>query len=253
MRISVTIITLNEERNIARCIDSVLSFADEIIVMDAGSNDNTVNLCKARGVTVVFQPWLGYGAQKNKVNALATSEMILSLDADEAVTESLKKSLLEIKQQGKLGYYSMNRLTNYCGQWIYFSGWNPDIKLRLFPKETQWSNDIVHEEIILPEGHEVIQLSGNLSHYSYYSREEHLARANAYSILTAKKYHQQGRACSFYTPWTAYLGRFVKMYILKMGFLDGINGWHIARISATSNHFKYSELRRLNKKSRSNE
>ena len=97
MRISVTVITLNEERNIARCIDSVLSFADEIIVMDAGSTDNTVELCKERGVTVVFQPWLGYGAQKNKVNALATSEMILSLDADEAVTEALKKKPLRNK------------------------------------------------------------------------------------------------------------------------------------------------------------
>jgi len=119
----------------------------------------------------------------------------------------LKKSLLEIKQQGKLGYYSMNRLTNYCGQWIYHSGWNPDIKLRLFPKETQWSNDIVHEEIILPEGHEVIQLAGNLSHYSYYSREEHLARANAYSILTAKKIPSAGESLFFLypldgLPWT---------------------------------------------------
>ncbi|MFM7566990.1 MAG: glycosyltransferase family 2 protein [Flavobacteriales bacterium] len=250
MRISVTIITLNEERNIARCIDSILPLADEVLVMDAGSTDNTIALCHDRNVTVISQPWLGYGAQKNKINALATSEMILSLDADEAVSERLKESILKLKKDGKVGYYTMNRLTNYCGQWIHYSGWNPDIKLRLFPKNARWSDALVHEEVLVPKDEVITHLEGSLEHYSYYSMEEHLSRANQYSSLTAQKYNQQGRTCSVITPWTAAIGRFVKMYFLKKGFLDGRNGFHIARISAKSNFFKYSELRRLNREKR---
>lgn len=247
MRLSVTIITFNEERNISRCLDSVRSIADEILVMDSGSTDNTVALCHERNVKVFYQSWLGYGEQKNKLNAMASGDLILSLDADEAISTQLKESIQEVKISGKIGYFSMNRLTNYCGQWIHYSGWNPDIKIRLFPKTTLWSNDIVHEDILIPKGQVIVQLKGNIEHYSYYSQEEHISRANKYSLLTANKYFHQGRTCSFYTPYTAAFGRFFKMYFLKMGFLDGINGLHIARISAKSNYFKYSELRRLYK------
>ncbi|OFZ08616.1 MAG: hypothetical protein A3D92_12325, partial [Bacteroidetes bacterium RIFCSPHIGHO2_02_FULL_44_7] len=191
--------------------------------------------------------WEGYSATKNYLNNLATHDYILSIDADEALDNELEAAILEIKQQSDTCAYSVNRLTNYCGQWIWHSGWYPDIKTRLFPKKgSYWDGAIVHEELILPKGLPVIQLRGHLSHFSYYSFRDHRIRADKYSALTAQKMHHQGKRASILKPYLSALGRFLSMYIFKRGFLDGRMGFKIAWISAASNIFKYKELRRLN-------
>jgi (heptosyl)LPS beta-1,4-glucosyltransferase len=250
MKITATIITLNEERNIRRCINSLKPIADEIIVLDAFSNDGTGEICKELEVTFTQREWKGYSDAKNYLNSLANGAYILSIDADEALDEKLQKSISEIKNIKEPQVYSVNRLTNYCGKWIKHLGWYPDVKVRLFPKEgSKWVGEFVHEELVYPSSLKVIQLPGHLEHYSYYSFEEHRARADKYSALTAKKLHAKGKNASPLKPYLSALGRFVSMFIIKRGFLDGKMGFKIAQISAQSNVFKYKELRRLNRES----
>ncbi len=247
MKISATIITLNEERNIGRCIRSLQPVADEIVVLDAFSEDRTADICRELGVRFEQRTWEGYSASKNYLNSLAQHDYILSIDADEALDETLQKAILELKGAEGPQAYSVNRLTNYCGKWIRHSGWYPDIKTRLFPKEgSYWEGAYVHEELKLPEGMSIIRLPGHLHHYSYYSFADHRARADKYSALTAQKLHQQGKRASALKPYLSALGRFISMYVIKAGFLDGGMGFRIAWISAASNVFKYKELRRLN-------
>jgi len=246
MKISATIITLNEERNIERCIRSLRGVADEIIVLDAFSEDRTREICENEGVRFEQRKWEGYSASKNYLNSLAKYDYILSLDADEALDTTLRESLLQIKQIENPGVYSVNRLTNYCGKWIKHCGWYPDVKIRLFPKKgSQWVGAHVHEELEFPEDLEVTQLEGHLEHYSYYSFEGHRERADKYSALTAKKFYEQGKRVGFLKPYLSAIGRFIGMYFVKKGFLDGRMGFKIAWISAQSNVFKYKELLRL--------
>lgn len=250
MRISATIITLNEERNIRRCIESLLPVADEIIVLDSLSTDGTAEICKELNVRFEERKWEGYSASKNYLNDLATCDYILSIDADEALDEELQQEVLRVKQLGNPQVYSVNRLTNYCGKWIRHSGWYPDVKVRLFPKEGSiWEGAFVHEELSFPETLGIEQLKGHLEHYSYYSFKGHRERADKYSALTAQKMFHKGKRASLLKPYLSAIGRFISMYIIKRGFLDGRMGWKIAVISAQSNIFKYKELRRIQRES----
>ncbi|HTO37703.1 MAG TPA: glycosyltransferase family 2 protein [Brumimicrobium sp.] len=241
-----TIITLNEERNIGRCIDALKKVSDEIIVLDSFSTDRTVDICKEKGVRIEQRKWEGYSNSKNYLNQLATHEYIFSVDADEVLDEELIQEVARIKKEGFEGVYSVNRLTNYCGTWIRHSGWYPDVKTRIFPKsKSHWSGAFVHEELIIEGQPKPKLLAGHLLHYSYYSKTEHRARADKYSALTAQKMFHQGKRVGPLKPYVSALGRFVAMYFIKAGFLDGKAGFTIARISAQSNVFKYKELRRL--------
>lgn len=248
MKISATIITLNEERNIERCVRSLQPVADEIIVLDSFSTDRTEEICKSLGVRFEKRKWEGYSDSKNHLNSLATGDYILSIDADEELDAELAEEINRIKgRSNEKVAYSVNRLTNYCGKWIRHSGWYPDVKTRIFPKSnSHWEGEFVHEELILPENYEVIQLKGHLNHYSYYSYIEHRERADKYSALTAQKLFHRGKKASIMKPYLSAIGRFISMYVLKMGFMDGKMGFKIASISAASNIFKYKELRRLN-------
>lgn len=247
MHLSVVIITLNEERNIARCLRSIQGLADEIIVLDAFSTDRTQAICEEFGVRFIQREWAGYSASKNYLNSLATSDYILSLDADEALSAELYSEILSEKEKGFSGTYSVNRLTNYLGKWIHHSGWFPDIKPRLFPKEgSYWSGEYVHEVLVHPASTEQV-FKGVLEHYSYYSYQDHRARADKYSYLTAQKFHAAGKTVGTLKPYISAIGRFFAMYIIKKGFLDGWAGFKIAQISAQSNVVKYKELRRLNR------
>lgn len=246
MKISATIITLNEERNIGRCIQSLEGVADEIIVLDSFSTDRTQEICEQLGVRFEQRKWAGYSASKNYLNSLAQFDYILSLDADEALDDDLRKALLEVKQAENPGVYSVNRITNYCGKWIKNGGWYPDVKVRLFPKEgSQWIGAHVHEELECPKNLREQQLDGHLEHYSYYSFVEHRERADKYSALTAAKFYEQGKRVGPMKPYLSAIGRFFGMYFVKKGILDGRMGFKIAMISAQSNVFKYKELLRL--------
>jgi (heptosyl)LPS beta-1,4-glucosyltransferase len=144
----------------------------------------------------------------------------------------------------------VNRKTNYCGKWIRHGGWYPDIKIRLFPKTgSQWVGEHVHEELEYPKTMSVKQLNGHLEHYSYYTSEEHRERADKYSALTAQKFFKRGKRVGLLKPYISAVGRFVSMFIIKKGFLDGYMGFKIAWISAQSNVFKYKEMLRLQRES----
>ncbi len=248
MKITAAIITYNEERNIDRCLSSLKKIADEIIVLDSNSTDRTKEICLSHNVKFVSRKWEGYSKSKNYLNKLATCEYILSIDADESIDSDLEKEILSLKKGSKPSVYSVNRITNYCGKWIKYSGWYPDVKLRLFPKEGSfWEGEFVHEKLVPPKGLNVIKLNGHLLHYSYYTHREHRERADKYSKLTAEKMNESGKKTHIFKPALSGLVRFISMFIIKRGFLDGFMGLKIAIISARSNVFKYKELRRLNR------
>lgn len=244
-KVSAIIITLNEERNIERVLSSITSIADEIIILDSGSTDQTEQLSKQYDITFKKVEWQGYAATKNIGHKMAQHPYILSIDADEALSDELQKEILAAKTNGLKGYYEVKRLTNYCGHWIHHSGWYPDSKIRLFPKETMWEGEFVHETLNLDPALEITTFNNDMLHYSYYNREEHRQRADKYSILTAEKMFAKGKKASFIKPYLSALARFISMFIIKKGFLDGGAGWAIAKISAESNIVKYKTLRKL--------
>ena len=246
-KLSVVIITFNEARNIKRALTSVQEVADDIIVLDSFSTDETEAICKLFNVNFIQRKWGGYADQKNFANTQAKYDYILSLDADEALDDTLKQAVLNLKSNGFKDVYIVNRLVNYCGQWIKHSSWYPDKKIRIFPKsQTAWTGEFVHETLTFKSNFETIELPGHLEHYTYYSYEEHRERADKYSLLTAQKMHANGKTASLIKPYLSGLARFLSMYIIKLGFLDGYNGFKIAQISAKSNVYKYKTLRALN-------
>lgn len=246
-KLSVVIITFNEARNIERAILSVKNIADEIIVVDSFSTDETPNICKKHKVQFYQQEWAGYSNQKNYANRLAQFDTIFSLDADEAVDSELEKAILDLKFKGFRDLYVVNRMVNYCGTWIKHSTWYPDKKTRIFPKNiANWEGEFVHEELTFSGELPEIELKGHLEHYTYYNFKEHRERADKYSFLTAKKMHIKGKKASVLKPYLSAFARFMSMYIIHLGFLDGYLGFKIAQISAQSNVVKYKELRRLN-------
>jgi glycosyltransferase involved in cell wall biosynthesis len=245
--ISVVIITLNEERNIARCLESVQGVADEVLVVDSRSTDRTCEIAKDLGARVISHDWMGYAATKNFANSNARFDNILSLDADEALSDLLKQSILDIKEIWPANGYTMNRLTNYCGHWIRHSGWYPDRKLRLFSKlKGCWTGEIIHEAITLANDESQYHLNGDLFHYSYYTLADHIKQAEKFTDLTAQEAFLKGKKASLLKILFAPKVKFIRDFVLKMGFLDGFYGYTVCRISAHATLLKYSKLRKLN-------
>jgi len=250
MTIALVVITRNEERNISRCLLSAQGVADEIIVVDSGSSDRTVAIARSHGARVIQRQWTGYADQKNAANSLSACDYILSLDADEALSDDLRSELLKKKNELS-GVYRINRLTNYCGKWIKHSGWYPDYHIRLFPREgMRWEGGLVHEKPVFQGNPALTTFKGNVYHYSYYSVEQHRQRADYYSSLKAKEMYASGKSASMLKPSLSAAFRWLSMFVFRLGFLDGKAGLTIASVSAASNYFKYSELRRLHRLSR---
>jgi glycosyltransferase involved in cell wall biosynthesis len=246
IKISAVIITLNEEKNIERCLKSLLGVVDEIVVMDSGSTDQTEEICNQFDVRFIKQDWLGYGAQKNLANSLTQHDYILSLDADEALSEELKQSILKAKTQHTVDAYTMNRCTHYGDRWIKHSGWYPDRKLRLWKKEkANWSLEKVHERVIIASDTVVRHLKGDILHYTYDSIEEHIATNNKYAIYVAEEYFKDGRKVSFWMIFFAPAWTFIRDYFFKLGILDGYYGYVICRVSANYTFLKYAKLQEL--------
>ena len=247
-KISAIIITLNEERNIKRCVLAAQKVSDEVIILDSFSTDKTVEIAKELNYTVIQQKWLGFSAQKNKANAMASYKYILSLDADEEIGNELINSILKEKQKGLSGAFSFNRLTNYCGLWVRYGGWYPDEKTRLFPKQdSNWKGEFIHELLELPNNCKTKRVNGNLNHYSYYSYAEHKNRAAKYSELHAKKMHFENKKHGPMKPYLSSFAKFISMYFISFGILNGKTGFIIAWVSAGATHNKYKFLSRLNK------
>ncbi len=242
IKISATIITFNEERNIARVIES-LRCCDEILVLDSGSHDRTVEIATKHGARVVEASWHGYAAQKNIAAQLAAHDWILCLDADESLSEALEAEIWQIKKNGpRYDGYTVPRLAQYLGRWILHSGWHPDRKVRLFDRrKAKWIGEFVHESVKV-EG-TVGHLKSSLLHFTCNSLSEHLRSMDTYTTLAAQEIASREKRIEMSRllldpPWT-----FFRSYVVKLGFLDGVEGLAIAYMAALYNFVKYAKAR----------
>lgn len=245
--LSGVIITYNEERNIKRCLSSLEDVCDEIVVVDSFSTDDTKAICEQFDLRFIQNGFGGHIEQKNFAMEQASYDHVLSLDADEALSDELKAEIKRVKQNWQGHAYRFNRLTNYCGQWIKYSGWYPDTKTRLWDRRKgRWGGINPHDSVEMGGNIKAVHLKGNLLHYSYYTMEEHVLRSAKYAKISAKAMHKQGRKAS----WLKILGstgfRFVQDYFFRLGFLDGFYGLVICGTSSHTTFLKYAYLRTLN-------
>lgn len=246
VKISAVIITFNEERNIERCLDSLEGIADEIIVVDSFSTDRTEEICRSKGAVFIQHAFEGHVEQKNWAMKQAHYSCVLSLDADEALSETLRGSVLYAKNNWQYDGYEMNRLTNYCGKWIRHCGWYPDRKLRLWNREKgHWGGLNPHDKFEMEAGTRTGFLKGDLFHYSFYSVEQHIRQIHYFSDVASKALYKAGKRSDLLKMLIHPLAKFVKGYFVHRGFLDGRYGWVICRLSAYSNYLKYKKLRNL--------
>ncbi len=247
VQLSVVIITFNEEKNIGRCIDSVKNIADDIVVIDSYSKDDTKKICESKGVRFIEHKFEGHIEQKNWAITQAKHPYVLSLDADEAVDETLESSIKAIKKDWKKDGYYMNRLTNYCGKWVRHCGWYPDKKLRLWNStKGMWKGVNPHDKYELHNGDANTGfLKGDILHYSYYTVEDHYKQVNYFTDILAKEQFKQGKKASILTLVFSPIVKFIRDYIIKLGVLDGKTGFTISRISAYATYLKYKKIRAL--------
>jgi glycosyltransferase involved in cell wall biosynthesis len=246
-KISAVIITYNEEKFIEKCLASLNGIADEIVVVDSFSTDGTEEICKKYNVKFVQHPFQGYRDQKNYALKLASHKNILSLDADEALSEKLRESIIAIKDKWDYDGYRFNRRNNYCGSWIRFSEWYPDRQLRLFYSDHgKWGELNLHEKFIMSNGASIGKLKGDLLHWPFTSLEDHIEKMDRYSLIGAEEFYKAGKKANFFTPYIHFIWGFLRSYILRGGFLDGKNGYRICSLYAKSTLNKYRKLRHLN-------
>ncbi|MCP4520092.1 MAG: glycosyltransferase family 2 protein [Cytophagales bacterium] len=249
-QLSAVIITFNEERNIKRCLESVKDIADEIVVVDSFSKDQTKEICeKYSQLTFMENPFEGHIQQKNFAITQATKEYVLSLDADEELSKEAVKDILKIKQEGaKADAYSFHRLNNFCGTWIKHSGWYPDTKIRLFRKGVgQWTGQNPHDRYEIPSQNSCIALKSDILHYTVADLQEHIKQINYFTEIAAQELYKKGKKSSILKILLSPIIKFIRDYFIKLGFLDGFAGLLIARNSAHAKFLKYSKLYLMNK------
>lgn len=248
-QLSVIIITKNAAKHMLECLNSV-AFADDIIVFDGGSQDNTVNICRQFTDKIVIDTdWQGFGIQKNQALAQATGEWVLSIDADEHVPPQLMLEIQQAMQQQDYVAFEIPRLSRYCGRWITHSGWQPDYVLRLFRRNSaQFTEDLVHEKVTIFAG-KIGQLKTPLLHHSFDSLEDVLDKVNRYSTAGAMMRHQRGQTSSLKKAIFHGLWAFFRTYVLKLGFLDGREGFMLAVSNAEGVYYRYLKLMYLSQES----
>lgn len=249
MPLSVIIITRNEAADMRACLESV-AWADELVVVDSGSTDDTVAIARELGATVHVTPdWPGFGPQKNRALAYATNDWVLSLDADERVTAELRAEIeAAMRDPNATSAYDIPRLSAYCGRFMRHSGWYPDYVTRLFRRGAAcFSNDLVHERLIV-DG-KAARLRGLLLHYAFNDLEEVLRKVDQYSTAGAQRMHGQGRKGSLSGAVVRGLWSFIRTYILRLGFLDGREGFMLAISNAEGTYYRYVKLMLLNRNS----
>ena len=250
LEISAVIITLNEEKSLARALESLTAspaVADEILVVDSGSTDRTAEIAARYGARVIAHPWERYARQKNFAASQAKHDWILSLDADEALSAPLRESILRLKQEGigDASGFVMPRAAFYQGRWIRHSGWYPDFKLRLYDRRRgKWVGDYVHEHVEASGA--VNQLAGDLEHYTCDSFAEHLRTLDRYTTLAAEEAFARGKRRSAVWLLAAMLAgppwKFFETYFLRQGFRDGFQGLEIAVMAGFYVFLKYAKL-----------
>jgi len=249
--LSVVLITYNEEQAIGRCLKSVQSLADEILVVDSFSTDRTVAICKEYNARVIQHPFEGFGPQKRFATTQASYDFILFLDADEELSETLRESILQIKTHYTENAYTFNRLNFYCNKPIRHCGWYPDKQLRLFRRSCyNWNQNMVHETISVPKATRLSHLKGDLNHYTCQKIEDHQLKEKRYAMLNAASLAQNNRKITHLTPMLKGGFRFIKTYLFKGGFLDGRYGFFICTTLAKSSFLKYSIALKIRNASR---
>ena len=249
--LSVVVITRNEVDNLPRLLKSVARLADEVVVFDSGSTDGTPAIAAAAGARVVDCPWEGWSTTKNKANAAATGDWILSLDADESPDAQCLQAIRDHIAMGprtangawRAG--EVNRLTNYCGRWVRHSGWYPDRKVRLWPSGAAEWQGAIHERPHFHAPVVVSRLAGSVEHFSYPNRASHLDQIEKFGRVWAEDRHAQGYSAPVMLVWLKVMAQWLKTYILRQGWRDGRAGWDIARLSAWTTWRKHARLRAL--------
>jgi glycosyltransferase involved in cell wall biosynthesis len=246
--LSVVIITRDEEEAIGAALDSV-AFADEIVLLDSGSRDRTVEIARSRGAKVIeTTDWPGFGAQKNRALDHATRDWVFSLDADERVTPELRAEIEAIVKGGATrDAYDVPRLSSYCGRYMRHGGWWPDHVTRLFRRgKARFSDDLVHERLVVDGS--TGRLKGQLLHEAFGDFEEVLRKVDQYSTANARMMHARGKRGSLASAILHGGWAFFRTYVLHAGFLDGRHGFMLAVSNAEGTYYRYLKLMRLGEK-----
>ncbi len=253
-KLSVAIITLNEEAHIEACIKTVLKVADEIIVVDSGSSDKTIEIARSLGAHTITHAFKGYVDQKNFVLSQCNHPYVLSLDADERLDDNLQKDIQDQKEKGfPYDGYVLGRTSFIGDKNIKYGSWSSDKKIRLIKKEKgTWQGKGVHESLQV-QSTNILTLKGKLLHYSYKNTEELFEKTKKYSALAAEYLHKEGKKISPLLVYVKAYARFIRHYFLKWGFLDGYYGWKIGKQQYCEALWKYQGLNKLNQNERGKE
>lgn len=246
-KLSVIIITKNEAKNIRACLESV-DWADEIVVVDSNSSDETAEICKEFGARVYVHDWPGFGAQKNRALGYARCEWVLSIDADERVTPEMRAEIEDaIRSAQNQAAYRVPRLSSFCGRYIRHSGWYPDYVVRIFRRGTgEFSDDLVHEKLNVRG--DIGTLRHHLIHETFHDLESLLAKVNQYSTAGAVMLNGKGKTATLKRAVASALWAFFRTYVLRAGFLDGREGFMVAISTAEVTYYRYAKLMLLNRR-----
>ena len=248
LKFSGVIITSNEAKHIEKCLVSLTPVADEIVVVDSYSTDDTKHICKKYNVKFIEQEFLGYVEQKNFALGQAKNDYIIALDGDEALSKELQSSILELKENWQFDGYYCNRFNFFCGQWIKHSDWYPNKKLRVFDRrKAKWSGSNPHDKIKLTHNNKTNKLKGDILHYTYSSYSEFNKKTEYFSTIASEAYYREGKKAPFWKIIWNPIWAFFKAYFLRLGFLDGLNGLVICYQTGNITFLKYIKLRELNK------
>lgn len=247
MKLSVAMITLNEERILEKTLKSLEGVADEIVIVDSGSTDKTEEIAKKYGARFINQKWLGYGKQRNVAIENATGDWVLNIDADEEISPKLAKKLKEIKEnESEKEVFEINFSSVCFGKKLKHGGWSNQYHIRLFRKDAgRFNTNEVHEEFLTDK--KVYRLKEEIYHHSYITLEEYFTKFNRYTTEGAKEYYRRGKKPSNFQIIFNPIFKFIRMYIIRLGFLDGIEGLMIASTSAMYSMVKYFKLREMYK------
>jgi glycosyltransferase involved in cell wall biosynthesis len=248
IKLSVVIITFNEEQNIEDCLKSVQKVADEIVVVDSFSTDQTRAICDRYGVRFIQHAFEGHIQQKNFAVQQASNNIVLSLDADERLDEELSAEIFKIKSNFAFDGYRVNRLNNYCGKFVHFGEWNPDWKIRLWDRtKGAWGGENPHDKVVLKSGSRAKKMRGRLLHFTYRTPTEHFLQMHKFSEIAANEAFKKGKHSNLVLHLILYpYFIFIKVYFFKLGFLDGVTGFILALHAAYYRFLKYTKLRYLN-------
>ena len=250
VNISVVIITYNEEAHIAACIESVVGIADEILVVDSLSQDHTEEICCNFDVRFIKNTFHGYIEQKNYATSLAKYDIVLSLDADEVLSDALIEQVRNIKNNWEADAYAFNRLSSFKGKWIYHCGWYPDRKIRLFDRrKAHWGGLNPHDHIIMDDNTRTRLIKQDILHYPYDSLNEYINKTNTFSSIEAQAAFENGNNSTvlFHVVFKPFY-TLIEKFFIRLGILDGYPGFVISIVSSLGKFLKYAKLRELRRR-----